>query len=147
DPSFEEMLQAAQEHYPDKIRSIIAFDADLAQQIYSGSDLFLMPSAFEPCGIAQMNAMRYGTLPLVHETGGLVDTVHPYNAVTGEGTGFSFYDFTPEVLLQTIDLALEVYSQQPQQWRKMMAAAMKQNFSWEASAKEYKKAYQKLTEQ
>ena len=140
----EELIREGSDRYPDQIRSILAFDGTLAQQIYSGADLFLMPSAFEPCGLAQMNAMVYGTLPLVHETGGLADTVQPYNAVTGEGDGFTFYDFLPDVLLETVDRALSVYKEEPDQWRLMMKRAMEKNFTWKKSAKKYLEAYRQI---
>lgn len=138
----EEMVWNAQNRYPEKIKSILAFDSTLAQQIYAGADLFLMPSAFEPCGLAQMNAMVYGTLPLVHETGGLFDTVIPYNSVTGAGDGFSFYEFNPEIMLQMIDHALFVFKEEKEQWEIMMDRAMQKDFSWKKAAGKYLNLYQ-----
>lgn len=141
---YERSFRYFQEKYPEKMRAIIDFDVELAQQIYAGSDLFLMPSAFEPCGLSQMMSLRYGTLPIVHETGGLRDTVVPYHYVTGEGTGFSFYDFNSYTLLATIYRALDVYEKQPQAWNLLVEQGMKVDFSWQKPALEYKKIYQSL---
>ncbi|SFH70112.1 glycogen synthase GlgA [Pisciglobus halotolerans] len=133
--------------YPEKFKAIIDFDIELAQQIYAGSDLYIMPSAFEPCGLSQLNSLRYGTLPIVHETGGLKDTVQPYNEFTGEGTGFSFYDFNGQVMLETIDRALSVYYDQSKDWTTLVKTAMRQDFSWEKSTREYLDSYEQITEQ
>lgn len=141
---FEDAFHYFNDKYPEKFRAIIDFDVDLAQLIYAGSDLFLMPSAFEPCGLSQMNSMRYGTLPLVHEVGGLADTVHPYHHLTGVGTGFSFYDFESDVLLHVIDNALMLYYDYPKQWRSLIEQAMSENNSWEKAAKAYVEQYEQL---
>ncbi|MDN6626502.1 MAG: glycogen synthase GlgA [Pisciglobus halotolerans] len=138
---FENSFRYFNERYPDKFKAVIDFNSVLAQQIYAGSDLYIMPSAFEPCGLSQLNALRYGTLPIVHETGGLRDTVQPYNAFTGEGTGFSFYDYTSQVMLKTIDLALSVYFDKPEEWQQLKQTAMKQDFSWEKSTQHYLDSY------
>ena len=130
--------------YPDRFAAVIDFDISLAQQMYAGADLFLMPSAFEPCGLSQMISLRYGTLPIVHETGGLKDTVIPYNSYTGEGTGFTFIDFSGYALLGTIYRALDVYENQPKAWAKMVREAMSQDFSWKEPAKDYLDVYQSL---
>ena len=108
--------------------------------------MFLMPSGFEPCGLSQMNSMRYGTLPIVHETGGLADTVKAYNHVTVEGTGFSFYDFNAETLLKIIDQALIVYYDFPEQWEKLVHQAMSEDNSWEQAADAYVEQYEYLLE-
>lgn len=141
---YEHSFRYFQDRYPDKMRAIIDFDIDLAQQIYASSDLFLMPSAFEPCGLSQMMSMRYGTLPIVHETGGLKDTVVPYNATTGEGTGFSFHDFSGYTMLGTIYRALDVYKKQPKAWEMLVKQAMAVDFSWSEPALEYKEIYEEL---
>lgn len=141
---FEEAFEHYNEKYPEKCKAIIDFDIELSQLIYAGSDLFLMPSAFEPCGLSQLNSLRYGTLPIVHETGGLVDTVRSYNMETGEGTGFSFYDFDMQTMLDTIDRALTVYYDKPKHWKQMMKQAMNQNNSWEKSAQDYIDQYKYL---
>ena len=103
--------------YPDKMSANITFDLELAQQIYAASDIFLMPSAFEPCGLSQMMAMRYGTLPLVHEVGGLRDTVIPYNEFEKTGTGFGFQDFSGYWLTKTLEAALDVYYYRKEDWK------------------------------
>ncbi|MER2226056.1 MAG: glycogen synthase GlgA [Carnobacterium sp.] len=127
--------------YPDKFKVIVDFDVALAQHIYAGSDLFIMPSAFEPCGLSQLNSLRYGTLPIVHETGGLKDTVQPYNPYTGEGTGFSFNDFRSTVMVETIDRALTVYYDEPKNWTSLVKQAMSKDFSWEKSTNDYIQVY------
>jgi len=143
-PYFEEAFRHFTEKYPEKFQGIIDFDVNLAQHIYAGCDMFLMPSAFEPCGLSQMNSMRYGTLPIVHEVGGLVDTVKPYYHETGEGTGFSFYDFNAETMLDVIDQAILVYSDHPDQWEGLVIQAMKENNSWEKAARAYTDQYKYL---
>lgn len=130
--------------YPGKFSIIVDFDIALAQQIYAGSDLYLMPSAFEPCGLSQLNALRYGTLPVVHETGGLKDTIEPYNQLTGQGTGFSFYDYRGQVMTETVDRALTVYYDKPNHWEKLVKQAMMQDFSWKKSTEEYISSYREL---
>lgn len=136
-PYFEDAFRYYSETFPDKIQAIIHFDSELAQLIYAGADFFLMPSLFEPCGLSQLNSLRYGTLPIVHEIGGLADTIDPYNKWTGEGTGFSFYDFNVETLLDTIDSALTAYYEDPKAFREIQMNAMKKDNSWEKSAREY----------
>lgn len=130
--------------YPDKFKAIIDFDVELAQLIYAGSDLFIMPSAFEPCGLSQLNSLRYGTLPIVHETGGLKDTVQAYNTFTGEGTGFSFSGYSSQIMLETIDRALQVYFDYPDQWAKLVQQAMRKDFSWEKSSQLYQESYNRV---
>ena len=103
-----------------------------------------MPSAFEPCGLSQMIAMRYGTLPIVHEIGGLKDTVQPYNPYTAEGTGFGFVDFTGQVLVNTINQALNLYASEPDIIQKLRVRAMKQDFSWKTKAEQYIQLYQEI---
>lgn len=142
---FEDAFRYFTNKYPGKFKGIINFDVNLAQLIYAGCDLFLMPSAFEPCGLSQMNSMRYGTLPLVHEVGGLADTVKPYNHETGEGTGFSFYDYNAETMLHTIDHAITIYYDFPEQWENLIEQAMKENNSWENAAQAYIDQYMNLT--
>lgn len=144
---FEQSLCYFQERYPHKMRSIIDFNVGLAQRIYAGSDMFLMPSAFEPCGLSQLIAMRYGTLPIVHETGGLKDTVRAYNRFTKEGTGFSFNGYNSWNLLSTIYRALTVYYQEPEDWQKLIQQAMQQDFSWEKPTQQYVQLYQELLDE
>lgn len=132
------------QHYPDKLSANITFDLELAQQIYAACDLFLMPSAFEPCGLSQMMAMRYGTLPLVHEVGGLRDTVESYNPVTGSGTGFSFNNFSGFWMTTTLDFALDTYKNHKDAWRKLQEQAMTRDFSWDSASQDYIVLYQDL---
>ena len=144
-PYFEDTFRYYMEKYPENFKGLLEFDVNLAQLIYAGCDLFLMPSAFEPCGLSQLNAMRYGTLPIVHEVGGLADTVIPYNHETGAGTGFSFYDFTAETMLHTIDHALTIYYDFPEQWHQLIRQAMQKNHSWSKAAQAYIDQYKILT--
>lgn len=132
------------QHYPDKLSANITFNLELAQQIYAACDLFLMPSAFEPCGLSQMMAMRYGTLPLVHEVGGLRDTVESYNPVTGSGTGFSFNNFSGFWMTTTLDFALDTYKNHKDAWRKLQEQAMTRDFSWDSASQDYIALYQDL---
>ena len=130
--------------YPQKMSANITFNLELAQQIYAGCDIFLMPSAFEPCGLSQMMSMRYGTLPVVSEVGGLRDTVEPYNAVTGEGTGFSFGNFSGYWMVQTLEKALDLYEDDPKAWRKLQDNAMTRDFSWDTASLAYVDLYKQL---
>lgn len=130
--------------YPEKISSQIKFDAKLAQRVYAGSDMILVPSKFEPCGLTQMVGMRYGTVPIVRETGGLKDSVIPYNRFTGEGTGFTFSNYDTYDLIQGVNRALEAYKDKDQ-WKKIVRSAMEADFSWDRSALEYLDIYRKLT--
>ena len=127
-----------------RARSFIKFDAVIAQLIYGGADLFLMPSHFEPCGMGQMIAMRYGTLPLVRETGGLADTVDNYDNADGTtGSGFTFQWEEPDAIYGTLKWALDTYQNRADAWHKMQQNAMKKDFSWHTSAKSYIELYQK----
>lgn len=144
DEVFENSFRYFEWKYPGEFCAYIDFDVELAQQIYAGSDMFLMPSAFEPCGLSQMIAMRYGTIPIVHETGGLSDTVQPYNQYTGEGNGFSFNIFTGEVFAHIIQYALDIYENQPDVWFQLIHQAMATDFRWTEPAKDYMRLYEDL---
>lgn len=144
DEAFENSFRYFEWKYPGEFCAYIDFDVELAQQIYAGSDMFLMPSAFEPCGLSQMIAMRYGTLPIVHETGGLSDTVQPYNQYTGEGNGFSFNIFTGDVFAHVIQIALDIYENQPDVWFQLIHRAMVTDFRWTDPAKAYIHLYEDL---
>lgn len=129
--------------FPDKVSAFLNYDGALAQQIYAGCDIFLMPSHFEPCGMGQMMAMRYGALPLVRRTGGLADTVENYdNADAETGTGFVFDWQETEAVEGTLNWALDVYQQRPAAWKRMQQRAMSLDFSWDRSAKAYRALYQ-----
>ncbi|MEI6286073.1 MAG: glycogen synthase GlgA [Bacillota bacterium] len=140
DPKFEELFRNAQNMYPHKLSVHMYFDAKLAQQIYAGCDLFLMPSLYEPCGLSQIMAMRYGTVPIVRETGGLRDTVRAYNEKNGEGNGFSFAFVNAHDMLYTIRRAVSFFHN-PAHWEQIQKNAMNSDFSWKHSAKEYVELY------
>lgn len=123
--------------YPDKFAAWITYSNEMSHKIYAGCDAFLMPSAFEPCGLSQLISMHYGTLPIVRETGGLKDTVVPYNQYTGEGTGFSFANYNADEMLGCIWYAMEVYYNNRDAWTAMAKKAMAEDYSWNVSAEKY----------
>ena len=143
---YQSMFNYYDSHFPNKVSARITFDSAFAQQIYAGSDMFLMPSLFEPCGIGQMLAMRYGTLPIVRETGGLKDTVIPYNKYTGEGNGFSFKNYNAHEMLHCIRRAVKVYNDKDR-WMELVNNAMNTDSSWKKSATEYIKVYEEIVNQ
>ena len=130
--------------YPDKVAARLEFDSALSHRFYAAADLLLMPSQFEPCGLSQMIAMRYGTLPVVRETGGLRDSVIPYNQYTGEGTGFSFANYNAHELLFKLKDAILLYQEQPEAFDALRQNAMQCDFSWNRSAEQYRALYLKL---
>jgi len=127
--------------YPKKFACYIGYSNELAHKIEAGSDLFLMPSLFEPCGLNQIYSLRYGTLPIVRATGGLDDTIHNYDPATKEGNGFKFYDATTEALFHTVKWAVETYRYEPNSYQLMQRRAMQARFDWEKSAKAYEELY------
>jgi starch synthase len=131
------------QRYSRQLAARIMFDETLARRIYAGSDIFLMPSLSEPCGLGQLLALRYGSIPVVRETGGLKDTVTAYNEYTGTGNGFTFTHFNARDFLYTIDRALNFYGQKDV-WFRLVNNACKGNFSWQRSAREYLDLYRKL---
>jgi starch synthase len=139
-PEYEASWRAAVQRYPDRVASRLAFDPALAQLIYGGADLFLMPSRFEPGGLGQLFAMRYGSLPIVRATGGLADTVHDADADPAEGDGFVFEAYTPDALLDAVRRALDAY-RQPARWTCLVRRAMARDFSWGQSCLAYDDAY------
>ena len=141
---YETMLQEAQKKYPKHVSVTIGFDASLAQAIYAGSDIFLMPSRFEPCGLGQLIAMRYGTVPIVRATGGLKDTVEDYNPATGAGDGFVFSEYSTTALIQSIERATDVYRHKPDAWKSLIRTALAHDSTWTTAAKEYVQLYKKL---
>ena len=142
EPGLEQAFWQLDQDYGDKARAFLQFDGALAQQIYAGCDIFLMPSHFEPCGMGQMLAMRYGALPLVRETGGLADTVVNYDDGDADiGTGFVFQWQEASAVEGTLNWALDVYRDRPEAWRRMQARAMRSDYSWRRSALEYKNLY------
>ena len=144
DQKYEDAFRYYAGLHPDKIAFLQKFDEALSHRIYAASDAFLMPSRFEPCGLSQMMAMRYGSLPIVRETGGLKDSVTPYNKYTGEGTGFSFANFNAHELLGAVDEALTLWYNDKGAWDHLMKNAAEADFSWKTSAKEYRKLYREL---
>lgn len=140
DPRYEEALAAAGRRFPNSAGIFLKFDAALAQRIYAGSDLFLMPSRFEPCGLGQMIAMRYGTIPVVRKTGGLADTVTEWDARAGRGNGFLFVDYDAGALTTAVERSLAVY-RESSQWRHLIQNAMNTDVSWASSAREYLRMY------
>ncbi len=143
---YENMFRHFAWKYPDKVSANIYYSDELAHRIYASCDTFLMPSLFEPCGLSQLMSLRYGTLPIVRETGGLFDTVQPYNEYTGEGTGFSFANYNAHEMLDRIEFAVWLFRNKKRAWNKVVEQAMKQDFSWAASAKEYEVLYESLVE-
>jgi len=143
DPEIETYYQNLKDIYPDNVGVYIGYSDDMARKIYAGSDLFLMPSRFEPCGLAQLISLKYGTLPIVRKTGGLRDTIHPYNKYTHEGNGFGFENFDSEDLLHAVNEAIDCYYDKPN-WKTLVKRAMNEDFSWEQSAKKYINLYTKL---
>lgn len=143
-PYYENFFRDIECKYPNRSRCFIMYDEALAHQIYAASDLFLMPSDFEPCGLGQMIAMRYGALPLVRETGGLKDSVKPYNKFTKEGTGFSFANYNAHEMLQIIKWATNIFHNEKEQWEIIVKNAMSEDFSWQVSAKAYREIYKQL---
>lgn len=141
---YEEMLKYFESKYPEKLAIRFEFSNELAHQIYAGSDMLIMPSRFEPCGIAQMIAMRYGAVPIVRETGGLKDTVMPYNEVIGTGNGFSFANYNAHELLFTVQRAVSIYYENKPVWNNIRLRAMESDFSWDRSANAYIEIYKSL---
>ncbi|MBQ5832274.1 MAG: glycosyltransferase, partial [Selenomonadales bacterium] len=139
-----EFFRALAWKYPQKVSANILFDETLAHRVYAGADLFLMPSQYEPCGIGQLIALRYGTLPVVRKTGGLNDTITPYNKYTGEGNGFEFGNFNAHDLLYTIKWALGLYGDESV-WQNLVKNAMSCDYSWNYSAEEYIDLYTMMT--
>ena len=135
-PEYESMLAHLADYHKEKMRAFLFYDADLAPLIYAGSDIFLMPSLFEPCGLGQMIAMRYGSVPVVRATGGLADTVE-------DGiTGFTFVNYSSDDLWRALQRAIYIYNVDRESWRAMQQAGMAANFSWERSARGYQQLYE-----
>ncbi|NRO29088.1 glycogen synthase GlgA [Lactobacillus helveticus] len=145
DPFYEHALSEIAKRHPGKMSLTLAFDTKLAQRIYAGADSFLMPSAFEPCGLSQLIALHYGTLPVVHQIGGLADTVWVYDKTKNEGTGFGFKEFSGYQMVQAIKKMLAAYGEKDI-WFKMQRTAMKSDFSWHKSASDYQWIYGELVD-
>ena len=144
DMEYENMFKHFAYQYGKRAGIFLTFNEALAQKIYAASDIFLMPSAFEPCGLGQLMAMRYGSVPLVRKTGGLKDTVKHFNESTGEGEGFEFEDYSGYWIYRKIQEAYNYYSEKPEVFEKIRHNGMEIPFSWYESAKEYEAMYNKL---
>jgi starch synthase len=142
DEKYHVFFKELSKKYPQKISVNLRFDDPLAHLIEAGSDMFLMPSKYEPCGLNQLYSLKYGTVPIVRKTGGLADTIENYDPATGQGTGFAFIDYDAQEFLATIQRALKVY-QNKEAWAILMKNGMKKDFSWETSAKKYVEIYRK----
>lgn len=143
DRVYEDWFRELAWRHPTKVSANIYFSDEMAQRIYASSSIFLMPSAYEPCGLGQLIAMRYGAIPVVRATGGLTDTVIPYNKATGEGNGFLFADYNAHDMMYTIKKALTIYRDLGA-WKRLMKNAMQADYSWARSSKEYKALYERL---
>ena len=144
DRRYEDMFRYYQGFHPAKLSANIYFSDELSHKIYAGCDSILVPSRFEPCGLTQLMALKYGSLPIVRETGGLKDTVEPYNEFEGTGTGFSFANYDARELLNTINYSKHIFFDDKAAWQSMMKRAMEQDFSWDKSAKLYGQLYSEL---
>ncbi|MBF6559921.1 MAG: glycogen synthase GlgA [Candidatus Binataceae bacterium] len=143
DPALEKIFQAAERRYPERIRILLGFDNAVAHRIQAGSDLFLMPSRFEPCGLTQMYALKYGTAPVVRATGGLRDTVSEFNSRTRTGNGFVFTDYSAAALIEAVARAVTVFHK-PSQWQVVMRNCFKSDFSWDRAAAEYLEWFERI---
>ena len=144
DWNYEEAFRQAQNQYPGRFAAQLTYSAPLSNMIYAGADLFLMPSISEPCGLSQMIAMRFGTVPVVRETGGLKDTVTPYNKFEGTGRGFTFSNINSGDLLWVLREAVDLYHNNTKAWRGLQKEGMTADFSWTNSAKQYLNIYQRI---
>jgi starch synthase len=143
DSAYENILKHTAERYPGKMAALITFDPVLANRIYAGADIFLMPSKSEPCGLSQMVAMRYGTIPVVRETGGLKDTVSAYDPTDKSGRGFTFVDYNAHEMLRAIERCTQLYRDDKKSFEQLARRDMKTDFSWKVSVKKYLKVYKK----
>jgi len=144
DAKYVNLFSWAEQQYPGRVAARFKMDGALAHRIYAGADVFLMPSQFEPCGLSQMIALRYGTLPVVRETGGLRDTVLSYNEANNEGNGFSFFNYNAHDMLYTLRRALFFYQEQKQVWQLLQSRAMNGDYSWGHSAEVYLSLYRDM---
>jgi starch synthase len=145
DEKYENLFRHYAWKYPDRFSAQIYFSNEMSHKIYAAADAFLMPSRFEPCGLSQLISLRYGTVPIVRETGGLKDTVWPYNEYTGEGTGFSFANYNADEMMNIIWYAMNIYYDRKDEWNNIIDNGMAVDYSWNVSADKYIKMYQELT--
>ena len=147
DNDYENLFRYYGEKYKDRVSANIYYSEPMSHKIYAACDAFLMPSLFEPCGLSQLMSLRYGTLPIVRETGGLKDTVKSYNKIEHTGTGFSFANYNAHEMLGIIENAKTLYYTDRKEWNDMVKRAMEEDFSWNASAKKYQTLYDILIEE
>jgi starch synthase len=145
DKDYEDLFRRLAAQYPQKFAVKVAYDNALAHKIEAGADMFLMPSRYEPSGLNQLYSLRYGTVPIVRATGGLDDTIEPWDARTGRGTGFKFFDYSADALLACVRQALDAFRDQ-QLWQRLMRNGMSKDFSWNASAREYVRVYERVAQ-
>jgi starch synthase len=145
DRRYEEFFRWAAEQYPGRVAVRLDYNEELSMAIYAGADLFLMPSKSEPCGLSQMIAMRYGTVPVVRETGGLKDSVQPYEAWRDAGNGFTFANYQADDMLYVLCQAVELYRSQPEAFARIQKRGMEEDFSWSRSAGRYLRIYESVT--
>jgi starch synthase len=143
DKEYQDLFLKLSRQFPEKLAVKVAYDNALAHKIEAGADMFLMPSRYEPSGLNQMYSLKYGTVPIVRATGGLDDTIEPWDATSGKGTGFKFSAYSGVALLNCVHEALRAFKDQ-ESWRKLMLNGMSKDFSWMASAREYVKVYERL---
>ena len=146
DKKIEKQIQSYQKKYPDRISLNQAFDETLAHMIEAGSDLFLLPSSYEPCGMNQMYSLKYGTIPIVYSVGGLAETITEYNLEENTGNGFVFEKYTAKELVRTIKRALKIYKKK-EQWQELQLKAMREDFSWERSSQKYLDIYMTMLDE
>ena len=144
DAKYENLFRHYEWKYKGRVSSSIYYNNERAHRIYASCDAFLMPSLFEPCGLSQLMSMRYGTIPIVRETGGLKDTVEPYNEYESTGTGFSFCNYNAHEMLDTVRYAKHVYYNNKREWNKIVDRAMARDFSWAGSARKYEALYDRV---
>ena len=144
EPYYEGLFRSLNEQYAGKISVKIAYDNAVAHKVEAGSDIFLMPSRYEPCGLNQIYSLKYGTVPVVHATGGLDDTVSEWHAESGEGTGFKFPNYDANEFYGAIERALTLFRTDKKSWTTLMRNGMKQNYSWSGPAKEYAALYEEV---
>ena len=138
---YENMFRHYAWKYPDKVSANIYYSEAMSHKVYAACDAFLMPSLFEPCGLSQLMSLRYGTVPIVRETGGLKDTVEPYNEYEKTGTGFSFANYNAHEMMATVRYAEKIYYDKKRDWNKIVERGMSKDFSWNSSAKQYEELY------
>jgi len=146
DEHYENLFRYFAWKYPDRVSAQIYYSEEISHKIYAGSDAFLMPSLFEPCGLSQLISLRYGTIPIVRETGGLCDTVEPFNEYEKKGTGFSFSNYNAHEMMACVRYAERIYYDDKKSWRGLVSRAMKADFSWKSSALQYQELYDWLVE-